>query len=93
MTTTLKKNTAKSSKPKPKKPLRIREELLPDSATYGTFAGREYVMIPVEDFGDWYEDLADNIAADCAMEEPGESIPMEEVLAQSAKLNRQRRAK
>lgn len=42
----------------PKKPLRIRPELLPDSATYGTFADKEYVMIPVEDFGEWYEDIA-----------------------------------
>lgn len=64
---------------KMRKPLRIREELLPESAVYGTFAGKEYVMIPVEDFGDWYEDLSDNIAADCAMEEPGISTPMEKV--------------
>ena len=48
-----------SRKKAPKKPLRIRPELLPDSAKYGTFDGREYVMIPVEDFGEWYEDVED----------------------------------
>ncbi len=49
---------------------------------YGSFAGKDYVMIPVEDFGDWYQDLSDTIAADCSMEEPGASIPMEEVFSE-----------
>ncbi len=47
-----------------RKPLRIRPELLPDSAKYGAFDGREYVMIPVEDFGDWYEDALDSAVID-----------------------------
>lgn len=54
MTTTA---TAKKAKKKSGKPLRIRPELLPGTATYGTFSGKEYLMIPVEEFGDWYEDI------------------------------------
>lgn len=61
------------------KPLRIRSELLPESATYGRFADREYVMIPVEDFADWYEDTVDAAVTDYIEElaEPG--IPEEEM--------------
>lgn len=67
--------------PKAKKPLRIREELLPASAVYGTFAGREYVMIPVEDFGDWYEDTVDMAVAEDRGDDPGPGVPAEQVFA------------
>lgn len=64
-----------------RKPLRIRPELLPDSAKYGTFDGREYVMIPVEEFGDWYEDALDGAVVD-HIESLGETaVPAESVLS------------
>lgn len=62
----------------PKKPLRIRPELLPDTATYGTFAGKEYIMIPVEDFGEWYEDATlGAIAQDRLENDDGPALPLE----------------
>lgn len=76
MTTTTKKKTGKkpsadkqkhihkTKKTTPKKNLRIRPELLPETATYGTFADKEYVMIPVEDFGEWFEDITLGSVAD-----------------------------
>ncbi len=64
-----------------RKPLRIRPELLPDSAKYGTFDGREYIMIPVEDFGHWYEDALDGAVID-HIDSLGETtIPSEKALA------------
>ena len=62
-----------------RKRLRIRPELLPDSAVYGTFAGREYVMIPVEDFGWWFEDLEDNAVAEYARDNSGPNVPLDDV--------------
>ncbi len=64
------------------KPLRIRPELLPDSVKYGTFDGREYVMIPVEDFGDWYEDALDGAVVDHVESLGEEGIPAEKALAE-----------
>lgn len=72
--------TATHKKPV-RKPMRIRPELLPDSATYGTFDGREYVMIPVEDFGDWYEDVEDGAVVAYARDNPEPIVPAEEVKA------------
>lgn len=63
-----------------RKPLRIRQELLPDSAKYGTFDGREYVMIPVEDFGGWYEDMEDRLALEEARDNPSPGISLDELL-------------
>lgn len=90
MTTTIKK-TGKSPVPKkktgasktsmPKKPLRVRPELLPDTATYGTFAGKEYLMIPVEDFGEWFEDITLGAIAQDRLENDTEPpIPFEDIL-------------
>ena len=59
---------------------RIRPEFLPDSAVYGTFADREYVMIPVEDFGGWLEDIEDRLAVEDAGNDPSPGIPLEELL-------------
>ncbi|MCD8140498.1 MAG: hypothetical protein LUE17_12100 [Planctomycetaceae bacterium] len=70
MTTTAKKKT---------KQLRIREELLPETAKYATFDGTEYVMIPVADFGDWYEDVEDGAIVRYAHDNPSPIIPAEEV--------------
>jgi hypothetical protein len=79
MTTTL------SRKKTPEKPLRIRPELLPDSATYGTFSGREYVMIPVEEFGEWYEDVEDGAVVRYTRDNPEPGTPFEEVQAELAR--------
>ncbi len=91
---TTKKRTTRTPKPKSrsaakttsqphgtKKPLRVKPEFLPDSATYGTFAGREYVMIPVEDFGEWYEDALDGAVVDHIRSCGEEAIPADEVYA------------
>lgn len=68
-------------KPPARKPLRIRPELLPESAKYATFDDREYVMIPVADFGDWYEDALDGAVIE-HIESLGEpTIPAEKVLS------------
>ena len=75
-----------------RKPLRIRPEFLPESAVYGAFAGREYVMIPVEDFGDWYEDIEANaIAEERRRFDDGPAVPVEDILAgiRSAKATKQ----
>jgi hypothetical protein len=61
-------------------PLRIREEFLPDSAKYGTFDGREYVMIPVEDFGGWFEDIEDRLAVEEARDNPSPGISLDELV-------------
>lgn len=64
-----------------KKPLRIRSELLPESARYITIDDVEYVALPVVEFGDWYEDTLDGAVADY-VESLGEpAIPAEKVLA------------
>ncbi len=68
-----------------RKPLRIREELLPDSAKYGTFDGREYVMIPVEDFGDWFEYIEDMLALEEAQKDPSSGIPLDELLKKAVR--------
>ncbi len=73
--------TAAPRKKTVEKPLRIRRELLPDSAKYGTFDGREYIMIPVEDFGDWYEDSLDSAVVDHVESLGEDGIPAEQVLA------------
>ncbi len=66
-----------------RKPLRIRPEFLPESAIYGTFAEREYVMIPVEDFGDWYEDIEANVVAEERRQfDDGPVVPVEDILAE-----------
>jgi hypothetical protein len=65
-----------------RKPLRIRPELLPGSARYVTLDDDEYVMIPVRDFGDWYEDIEDNAVAEYAKDVPGSAIPLEDVEAE-----------
>ncbi len=66
-----------------RKSLRIRPELLPESAMYGTFADREYIMIPVADFGDWYEDIEANIIAEERRQfDDGPCIPIEDIMAE-----------
>ncbi len=77
MTTT----TAKKRVPKPNKPLRIREELLPDSARYITIDDIEYVAMPVADFGEWYEDTVDLAVAEDRDRDPGPCVPAEQVFA------------
>ncbi len=74
--------TTTARKKTPRKPLRIRPELLPEGAVYGTFAGREYVMIPVEEFGDWYEEIEDNAAARTVRACDCPTVPFEEVAAE-----------
>ena len=70
------------------KPLRIRPELLPDSAKYGAFDGREYVMIPVEDFGEWYEDVEDGAVVRYARDNPEPCIPLEVIKAEMPRKRR-----
>lgn len=69
-------------KPQPaKKPLRIREELLPGSSRYITIDGIEYVALPVADFRDWYEDIEDRIALEEARADREPGTPIETVMA------------
>jgi hypothetical protein len=63
-----------------RKPLRIRPELLPDSAKYATFDDEEYVMIPVRDFGDWFEDIEDMLSIEDARNNPAPGISLEELV-------------
>lgn len=65
-----------------RKPLRIRPELLPDSAKYATIDDEEYVMIPVRDFGEWYEDIEDGAIAQYAHDNPEPAISFEELEAE-----------
>lgn len=65
---------------KPQEKLRIREELLPDSAKYITLDDREYVMIPVDEFGEWYEDIVDGaVSQDRLLNDTGNSVTLEEL--------------
>lgn len=63
MTTAVKKQRARPSSPKPEKkakaksPLRIRPELLPESAMYITIFDVDHIAIPMTDFRDWYEGI------------------------------------
>ncbi len=68
----------------PRKPLRIRPELLPASAKYCTFDEREYIMLPVEDFGDWLEDIEDRLDWEDYKNNPEPGIPFEDVLKEIA---------
>lgn len=77
--------TALTRKKAAQKPLRIRPELLPDSAKYGTFDGLEYVMIPVADFGEWYEDVEDGAVVRYTRDNPEPGIPFEDVMAEIAR--------
>lgn len=81
MTTATKKRTAK-------KPLRIRDELLPESAKYATIDDVEYVMIPVADFGEWYEDVEDGAVVQYARENPAPLISSDQVKAKIARHRR-----
>ncbi len=63
-----------------RKPLRIRPEFLPDSAKYATIDDRDYVMIPVDDFAEWHEDLADRAIAEYVRDDPAPGIPFEEMM-------------
>lgn len=75
--------TATKKRPATKKPLRIRPELLPESAKYGSFDGREYIMIPVEEFGDWYEDIQDGAIIQDRRENNNEQlVSLDEFLAE-----------
>ncbi len=65
-----------------RKALRIRPELLPASARYATIDDNEYVMIPVKDFGGWYEDIEDNAVAEYVRDVPGSVIPFADVEAE-----------
>lgn len=78
MTTTAKKRVAG-------KRLRIREELLPESAKYATIDDVEYVMIPVSDFGEWYEDVEDGAVVRYARAHPAPLVPAERVKAKIAR--------
>lgn len=80
--------TATMTKRTIRKPLRIRPELLPDSAKYATIDDEEYVMIPVRDFGEWYEDVEDGVLAQHALDNPEPLIPAEQVKAAMAMRNR-----
>jgi hypothetical protein len=66
-------NEDRPAEPDPGGQLRIREELLPDSALYAEIQGGEYVCLPVADFGDWYADARDGEIAEKAVK--NESIP------------------
>ncbi len=80
------KPAAKAWEPShPKKKLRIREELLPDSARYITIDDIEYVAMPVADFGEWYEDAIDLAVAEDRDLDPGSAIPAEQVFARLPK--------
>ncbi len=80
--------TTMTKKRSTKKPLRIREELLPESAVYGTFADREYIMIPVEDFGEWYEDIEDGAVVQYTQDNPTPLISAEQVKEKIARRGR-----
>ncbi len=58
---------------------RIRPELLPETAKYLTLDDTEYVMIPVSDFGEWYEDAVDSAIAEDSKEESGDLVTGDEV--------------
>ncbi len=74
--------TAAPGKRASRKPLRIRPELLPDSAKYATIDGEEYIMIPVRDFGEWYEDVEDGAVVQHVRDNPEPTIPFEELEAE-----------
>lgn len=57
---------------------RIRPELLPDTARYLTIDDQDYVMIPVADFGEWYEDTVDSAIAEDRRQDDASAIPLEE---------------
>lgn len=80
--------TATMTKRTSRKLLRIRPELLPDSAKYATIDDEEYVMIPVRDFGEWYEDVEDGVLAQHALDNPEPLIPAEQVRAAMSMRNR-----
>jgi hypothetical protein len=68
------------------KPLRIREEYLPDSARYAIVDEEEYVMIPVKDFAGWYEDLEDRIIVEeRRLFDDGPVVSLEEINAEIAR--------
>lgn len=81
MTTAAKKRPAK-------KPHRIREELLPESAKYATIDNIEYVMIPVADFGEWYEDVEGGAVVQYARDNPAPLVPAAQVKEKIARRNR-----
>ncbi len=73
--------TSRTRKAAGKTPAKTPKELvLPDSATTVTLGGATYCIIPESDMRDWLEDLEDSIAAREALDEPGESIPFDEVV-------------
>ena len=69
-----------------KKKLRIRGELLPETARYADLDGQEYICIPVKDFGGWYEDIEDRLLVEeFERNDDGVRIPFDEVMARIAR--------
>ncbi len=63
-----------------RKPLRIRPEFLPESAKYATIDDTEYVLIPVKDFAEWYEDIEDRAVGEYVRDDPTPAVPGEEMM-------------
>ena len=80
-----------TTKKKGVKKNRIRPELLPDSAKYATIDEREYIMIPVSDFGEWYNDVLDGAIADERRAAGADTEPFDQVVARLGVAGRKRK--
>lgn len=55
--------------------------IFPESSRLITMDGRDYVMIPLDEFDEWYEDEIDKaLVEDLQYEEKGPGIPIDEIL-------------
>ncbi len=53
----------------------------PEASRLITMDGRDYVMIPLDEFDEWYEDEIDKaLVEDLKYEDKGPGIPIEEIL-------------
>ncbi len=61
---------------------RSRKRFLPSSADVAKIAGREFVIVPLDDFEEWFDDMLLQAVADERLQnKPLETIPMEKVFA------------
>ena len=53
---------------------------LPESTSAIEIEGKRYLVTPEADMTEWLEDMEDILDSRAAMNEPGESIPLEQVV-------------
>jgi hypothetical protein len=70
---------------KPRSRKRGQKNFLPPSADVANVAGRDFVIMPLDDFEEWFDDMLLMAVADERLQsKPLVTVPMEDVFARQA---------